>query len=66
MQTYHGTRSNAQAQWGIGASYEVRDEEPQNGFGVRIERGYSVQQLPIVQARYSEPTSAICSEENQV
>jgi|AntRauTorcE11897_2_1112592.scaffolds.fasta_scaffold04157_3 opacity protein-like surface antigen len=29
----------ADAQWGIGASYEVRDEDPTNGFGVRIERG---------------------------
>ena len=29
----------ADAQWSIGASYEVRDEDPTNGFGVRIERG---------------------------
>jgi hypothetical protein len=28
----------ADAQWSIGASYEVRDEEPTNGFGVRLER----------------------------
>lgn len=29
----------ANAQWSIGASYEVRDEDPTNGFGVRIEKG---------------------------
>lgn len=29
----------ADAQWSIGASYEVRDEDPTNGFGARIERG---------------------------
>lgn len=28
----------AQAQWSIGASYEIRDENPTNGFGLRIER----------------------------
>lgn len=28
----------AQAQWSIGASYEIRQEDPTNGFGVRIER----------------------------
>lgn len=38
----------ASAQWGIGASYEIRDEEPQNGFGLRIEREI-LQKLPIVQ-----------------
>lgn len=26
------------AQWGIGASYEIRTEDPTNGFGVRLER----------------------------
>lgn len=29
----------AEAQWGIGASYEIRDEEPKNGFGFRVEKG---------------------------
>lgn len=29
----------ADAQWSVGASYEVRNEDPTNGFGVRIERG---------------------------
>lgn len=28
----------AHAQWGIGASYEIRNEDPTNGFGVRVER----------------------------
>jgi hypothetical protein len=29
----------AHAQWGIGVSYEVRDENPTNGFGLRVEKG---------------------------
>lgn len=37
----------ADAQWAIGASYEVRDEDPTNGFGVRIERGI-LSALPVV------------------
>lgn len=37
----------ADAQWSIGASYEVRDEDPTNGFGVRIERGI-LSAVPIV------------------
>jgi hypothetical protein len=28
----------AKAQWGIAAAYESRSEDPQNGFGLRIER----------------------------
>lgn len=32
------TVEESEAQWGIGASYELRDEEPRNGLGVRIER----------------------------
>lgn len=28
----------AEAQWGIGANYELRNEDPTNGFGLRIER----------------------------
>jgi len=31
----------ADAQWSVGASYEVRDEDPTNGFGVRLERSLS-------------------------
>lgn len=37
----------ANAQWAIGASYEVRDEEPTNGFGVRLERGI-LSAVPVV------------------
>lgn len=40
----------AAAQWSIGASYEIRDEEPKNGFGARIERQI-LQQLPVVNLR---------------
>lgn len=36
--------STAAAQFGIGASYEVRSKDPQNGFGVRIE---NMAKLPI-------------------
>lgn len=35
------------AQTSLGASYEIRDEDPQNGFGVRLERGI-LNKLPIV------------------
>lgn len=35
------------AQWSIGASYEIRQEVPKNGFGARIERNI-FQQLPLV------------------
>lgn len=35
------------AQWSIGASYEIRNEKPKNGFGVRLERDI-LQKLPIV------------------
>ena len=31
--------NTATAQWGIGASYEIRNESPKNGFGVRVEKG---------------------------
>ena len=35
------------AQWSLGASYEIRDEEPQNGFGVRLERDI-LNKIPVV------------------
>lgn len=35
------------AQWSIGASYEIRQEDPTNGFGVRIERQI-LKPIPIV------------------
>ncbi|MDX1586347.1 MAG: porin family protein, partial [Balneolaceae bacterium] len=37
----------ASAQWSIGASYEMRQEVPENGFGVRIERSI-LNPVPIV------------------
>jgi opacity protein-like surface antigen len=37
----------ATAQWSIGASYEIRNESPENGFGVRLERGI-LNSLPLV------------------
>ncbi|MDZ7807792.1 MAG: hypothetical protein U5K71_11850 [Gracilimonas sp.] len=35
------------AQFEIGASYEIRDEDPKNGFGIRVQKGI-LSQLPIV------------------
>jgi len=37
----------ADAQWSIGASYEVRNEDPTNGFGLRLERGI-LSAVPVV------------------
>lgn len=37
----------AEAQWSIGASYEMRDDDPTNGFGVRLERDV-LSAVPIV------------------
>jgi opacity protein-like surface antigen len=37
----------ASAQWSLGASYEVRDEDPTNGFGLRVERDI-LRPVPIV------------------
>lgn len=38
------------AQWGIGASYEMRSETPENGFGLRLERGI-LGKVPVVDLR---------------
>ena len=35
------------AQWSIGASYEIRNEKPKNGFGVRLERDI-LQKIPVI------------------
>lgn len=35
------------AQWSIGATYEIRQEEPKNGYGIRIERDI-LQPIPII------------------
>lgn len=37
----------ASAQWSLGASYEIREVEPKNGFGVRLERAI-LQKVPVV------------------
>src|SRR5690625_1041817 len=37
----------ATAQWAIGASYEMQNENPENGFGVRVERGI-IGNLPLL------------------
>lgn len=37
----------ATAQFEIGASYELRDAEPQNGFGIRVQKGI-LNSIPIV------------------
>lgn len=37
----------AQAQWSVGASYEIRDEDPENGFGLRLERSF-LQGIPLL------------------
>lgn len=50
------------AQWGIGGSYEIRDREPENGFGVRLERGI-LQKFPILGLRAH---FSYFSDENQV
>jgi opacity protein-like surface antigen len=38
------TVSTTQAQFGIGGSYEIRNQDPETGFGLRVEKGIS---LPI-------------------
>ena len=39
--------AQSMAQWSIGASYEMRNEDPENGFGLRIERDI-LQPIPII------------------
>jgi opacity protein-like surface antigen len=54
----------ADAQWGVGASYELRDEDPQNGFGLRLERSI-LNSLPVVDVGLRAHFSYF-SEENQI
>lgn len=35
------------AQWAIGASYEIRSEDPDNGFGFRVEKGL-LKDVPLI------------------
>lgn len=37
----------ASAQWALGASYEIRSEVPENGFGLRVEREF-LSEVPIL------------------
>ncbi|PWN07707.1 outer membrane beta-barrel protein [Rhodohalobacter mucosus] len=37
----------ASAQWSLGASYEVRNEVPENGFGVRVEKSF-LNSIPLI------------------
>lgn len=39
--------AQSMAQWSIGASYEIRDEDPKNGFGLRLERDI-LKPIPII------------------
>lgn len=39
--------NTANAQWSVGASYEVRSEDPENGFGFRLEKGF-LQGVPLL------------------
>jgi len=54
----------AYAQFEIGASYELRDEKPQSGFGLRIEKGL-LEKLPVVNLSLRLHASYF-SEENRV
>lgn len=39
--------SASYAQWGIGVSYELRDEDPKSGFGVRVQRSI-LEKVPVI------------------
>ncbi len=39
--------AEAQSRWGVGTSFEIRDNAPSNGFGLRLERGI-FSDLPLV------------------
>lgn len=56
--------NTAYAQWGIGASYEIRNESPQNGFGVRVEKGI-LSSVPLLDFQIRGHFSSF-SEENSV
>ena len=53
-----------QAQWSIGASYEIREEAPKNGFGARVEREI-LKGLPLVNLSLRAHFSYF-SDENQI
>lgn len=39
--------NTANAQWALGAAYEVRSENPENGFGFRLEKGF-LNEMPLL------------------
>ncbi len=39
-----------QAQWNIGASYEIREDTPKHGFGFKVEKSV-LQSMPVIEAR---------------
>lgn len=56
--------TNSFAQFEIGASYELRDADPQNGFGIRIQKGI-LEKLPVINLALRAHGSYF-SEENSV
>lgn len=56
--------TNTYAQLEIGASYELRQESPQNGFGIRLQKGI-LEKLPVVKLGLRLHASYF-SEENNV
>jgi opacity protein-like surface antigen len=56
--------ASASAQFEVGASYELRDESPQSGFGVRIQKGF-LNSIPILNLGLRAHFSYF-SEENSV
>lgn len=51
------------AQFEIGASYELRDEEPKSGFGIRVQKGF-LQQIPLVDLGFRAHFSYFSEENN--
>lgn len=63
--------TDTHAQWGLGASYEVRDKSPKEGFGFRLERDLNIG-FPIIDFSFrghfnffNEENSLTLSDENK-
>lgn len=56
--------AQAMAQWGIGLSYQIREESPKHGFGIRLEREI-LQKLPLIELGL-RAHFAFFNEENEV
>ena len=61
---FFGTFTTAQAQFGIGGSYEIRNQTPETGFGVRIEKGIGLP-IPLVKLGVRASASHF-SKDNQI